>query len=75
MNFTKLKTLVYLHELIDKKATDNPKQLAKKLGVCERIVYNYIEILKDMGAPILYCFATESYCYEHLWQLDKSYPL
>ena len=68
MNFDKLKTLMYLHELISKKATGSPKQLAQKLGVCERTAYNYIEYFRSKGAPVIYCFATENYYYEGGWE-------
>jgi hypothetical protein len=53
-----------LDHLIHIKATGTPKQLADKLNICERGVRGYISILKDLGAPIIYCRKRNSYCYQ-----------
>jgi predicted DNA-binding transcriptional regulator YafY len=53
-----------LDQLIRTKATGTPKRLSKKIGVSERTVYKYIQILEDLGAPITYCKSRESYIYE-----------
>ena len=45
--------------------TGSPKQLASKLAITERSVYNYIAFMrKDMKAPITYDFQRLSYVYE-----------
>lgn len=62
--------LQYLDELIRKKATGNPKQLAKKFNVSERTIYDYIKILKDLGADICYCNIAESYIYKIYGKFD-----
>ncbi|MBW3466949.1 helix-turn-helix domain-containing protein [Arthrospiribacter ruber] len=54
----------YLDELIRKKATGPPKQLARRFGVSERTVYEYINVLRDLGAEISYCNTSESYYYK-----------
>jgi predicted DNA-binding transcriptional regulator YafY len=51
--------------MIRTKSTGNPKRLSKKLGVSERTIYEYIDILKTLGAPIAYCKTRESYYYEN----------
>ncbi len=60
----KLKLLDRVHQLIRRKATGTPKQLAKRLDMSERCLYNIISLLKEMGGPIYYCSAKQSYCYE-----------
>jgi predicted DNA-binding transcriptional regulator YafY len=71
MNLSKLETLKHLHQLIKNKRTGSPNQLAQKLGVCKRTAQNYLEELKNLGAPIKYCYWSASYCYTATWQ----YPI
>lgn len=54
-----------LDHLIRTKATGTPKKLSQKMGVSERTVYEYIDVLKSLGAPISYCRIRESYFYEN----------
>jgi predicted DNA-binding transcriptional regulator YafY len=68
MTTDKLTTLIYLHELIAKKATGSPAKLAKALDISERTAYNYLHELKKMGAPIAYCHSSESYAYTKDWK-------
>ncbi|MBC8032700.1 MAG: HTH domain-containing protein [Chitinophagaceae bacterium] len=53
-----------IDQLIRIKGTGTPSQLAKRLGFSERTVYDYINTMKDMGAPIKYCNFRQSYYYE-----------
>jgi biotin operon repressor len=70
MNVIDLKTEIdRLDKLIKLKATGSPKELAKKLGTTERTVYRIIKQLKEMGCPIFYDKARESYCYEKQGEL------
>jgi len=55
--------LEYLDYLIKRKATGNPKELAHKLNISERGVYNYIGLLKELGASIKFCRKRNSYHY------------
>lgn len=50
--------------LIRTKATGTPKQLAAKLKLSERCVRNYINILRELGAPITYCRKRGCYYYQ-----------
>lgn len=43
---------MHLHELIARRATGTPEQLAQTLGVSERTARSYLEQLKLMGATI-----------------------
>jgi predicted DNA-binding transcriptional regulator YafY len=55
--------LDYLHSLIKRRATGAPEQLAKKLNVSERTTFEYIEILRSLGADIKYSRDRQSYYY------------
>lgn len=59
-----------LDNLIRRKSTGSPSQLAQRLGVSEATIYRYIQELKDMGAPIKYCRERQSYRYESEFQLE-----
>ena len=51
-----------LIEAIHAGETGTPKELSSKLGVSERMVYNYLDVLKnEFGAPIRYSRAMKSY--------------
>jgi predicted DNA-binding transcriptional regulator YafY len=50
--------------LIRLKATGSPIALSSKLGISERCLYNYIRLLKDMGAPIRFCRYRNTYYYD-----------
>jgi biotin operon repressor len=46
-----------LHRLVDlirRKATGCPKELAQRLDVSERTVFNLLDCLRDLGAPVQY---------------------
>ena len=51
--------------LIRRKGTGTPADLARKLNVSERTVYNLIDLMIRMGAPIYYCNERKSFCYEY----------
>lgn len=52
-----------LDGLIRRKATGKPSELARRLNVCERKVYQLIDTLRNLGAPVEYCPHRESYYY------------
>ena len=55
--------LEYLDYLIRTKATGSPRVLAQKLNISRRTVFEYIEILKSLEAPIVYDRHNETYYY------------
>ncbi len=59
-----IQQLERLDQLIRLKATGSPKDLAEKLEVSERSVYNFMEVMRCLGADIKYCSQRNSYCYE-----------
>ena len=53
-----------LDHLVSIKGTGSPKELAKPLNISERSIYEYIELLRELGAPIRYSKLRRSYYYE-----------
>ncbi len=61
MNIQKMKHFIYL---VQKERTGNPLEAARKLEVSERMIYNYVAILKkEFNAPIDYNRIKKSYCF------------
>ena len=58
--------LEYLNDLIRKKATGSPRTLAIKMNISVRTVYEYIDILRSLGAPISYSKNRETYYYSEI---------
>lgn len=54
-----------LHQLIKLKSTGSAKQCASKLEISERQLYNTLELMKALGAPIYFDISVGSYCYEY----------
>lgn len=52
-----------IDRLIRIKGTGSPRCFAKKLGISERTLYEYLSFMKDLGAPIGYNKFRESYYY------------
>ena len=46
------------------KGTGSPKDFAKRVNISERMIYVYLNLFKDMGAPIKYCKIKKTYYYE-----------
>ena len=58
-----LERLQQLHQLIEQEVTGAPKELAGRLHVSERLVYNLLDQLKDYKADICYCRGRKTYYY------------
>ncbi len=59
-----LDNLQRLVEAIEQKSTGNAREIAKMLNVSERMVYNYLDVLKnEFGAPIKYNRSMKSYIF------------
>ncbi len=59
-----IRIIIRIDNLIIKEMTGSPKQLASKLAITERSVYNYIAFMKsELKAPIVYNFQRLSYVY------------
>lgn len=59
-----LQLLDRLDQLIRLKATGTPDELADRLGVSRRTVYNLIQMLNDLGAEISYNKCRGSFQYD-----------
>ena len=60
-----LERLQRLHQLVNKKATGTPQQLANRLNLSKRRIYQLIQLLKELDAPIYFDRNRNSYCYEY----------
>lgn len=59
-----LHRLIRLDYLIHLKATGTPANCAHKIGISERSLYDYLKILKEMGAPIKFSRNRGTYYYD-----------
>jgi hypothetical protein len=67
MNISKIKNLIHL---IEKERTGTPKELAKRLELSERMVYNFVGILrKALNAPVGYNRFRQTYQFQEPGQL------
>lgn len=61
MNIVKIK---YFIHLIEKERTGSAKVAAEKVGVSERMIFNYVNILKnELNAPINYSREKQSFVF------------
>jgi len=65
--------LLYIDELIRKRSTGSPSQLANRLDISVRMVYEIIkELREDLQAPISYDHANGTYYYEREFRMSFS---
>ena len=53
----------WIDHLIRIKGTGTPSELADKIGMSERSTYEYIRLMKEFGAPVVYSRQRKSYYY------------
>ena len=76
MNYIKqIERLQFLNKLIIQKKTGSPVELAERLRLSKRQIYNLIDELKDLGVPIFYCKKLKSYCYKESFKLNIQFSL
>lgn len=56
--------LKHIDNFIRIKGTGTPDQLAHRLGISRRSLFDYLNLMKEYGAPIKYCSQRQSYYYE-----------
>lgn len=61
----KVNQLQRADQLIRMKATGTPEQLASRLEISKRTVFELIAFMKRLNAPIFYCHRRRSYCYKY----------
>lgn len=59
----KLQVIERVDALIKRKATGTAEDLAARLGVSRRCVYDIIKVMKDLDAPIEYCQTRKTFYY------------
>jgi len=68
---TKLRMFDRIDQLIRLRSTGSPKELANKLGVSERKLYDLLnEMKKDFNCPLKYCYDSNSYVYTKQGKLE-----
>lgn len=67
-----LERLQQIHSLIEVERTGSPLELARRMHISERLVYNLIEQLRDFKAAICYDRSRKTYYYNDDFQLQVS---
>ncbi|MHA8053345.1 hypothetical protein [Aquirufa sp. Wall-65K1] len=65
-----LERLHRIHRLIQHESTGSAASLAEHLQMSPRQLNSYLEVLKDMGAPITFCAFSKSYKYSSPVKFD-----
>ncbi|GGB05962.1 HTH domain-containing protein [Puia dinghuensis] len=68
-----LNLLLRLDQFIRLKGTGSPPEFARKMGISERSLYEYLKVLKELGAPIRFSRQDHSYYYEIEGQFHISF--
>jgi predicted DNA-binding transcriptional regulator YafY len=64
MTIDALNRMQRIDYLIRIKGTGTPSQLAYRLGMSKRSVFDYLNLMKEFGAPIKFCPSRKSYYYD-----------
>jgi len=52
--------------LIKRKSTGTPHEFARRMDLSESALYEYLVVLKQLGAPVKYCRRRRSYYYSEV---------
>jgi len=72
---TQLERLKKMNRLIKTEHTGKPEEFARQLGVCQSHLFNLIDDLKIMGAPIRYSRTRQTYFYAKDFEIKLQYSL
>jgi len=61
----KVQVIERVDRLIKLKSTGTAEDLSKRLCISRRSVYNIIELMRNMGAPVEYCLIRRTYYYSY----------
>jgi len=76
MNFIKqIERIKRMHILISSEKTGTPFVFAKKLSLSRSQLYNELEMIKELDAPVKYCKKRESFYYESSFELILNFSL
>jgi predicted DNA-binding transcriptional regulator YafY len=53
-----------IDQIISNKSSGTPAQLAERLDISESTLYEFIAVMKELGAPIQYDKVNQRYFYE-----------
>ena len=73
--FNYLDRIKRIDQLVKMQATGTPKDLAAKLKISKSTVFEYINVMKAMNAPIEYNSYTETYYYKEKGKFELGYKL
>ncbi|MBN1414508.1 MAG: hypothetical protein JW973_05365 [Bacteroidales bacterium] len=62
-----------IDHFIQKRSTGTPKELAKRVSISERALYETLSLMKDYGADINYNSFLRSYCYENEGEFEVKF--
>jgi predicted DNA-binding transcriptional regulator YafY len=62
-----------IDEIIQNKSSGTPAQLAEKLDISESTLYEFIAVMKELGAPIQYDRFAQRYYYEEPGRFNISF--
>ncbi len=66
----RLRLIDRAHSMIKRKGTGPPSEFAERLGISERSLYNLLDLMRRMDAPIEYNNFRQSYYYEEEVELN-----
>lgn len=75
MIYKQLNRLQQIDQLIRQRRTGNAKELAQKLRISRRLVYYWLDELKDMGLEISYNRLAKSFVYQKPYQINVSFEI
>jgi predicted DNA-binding transcriptional regulator YafY len=58
-----IRVLKRMDRMIRSRSTGTPEDFARRIAISERTLYNYLNAMKELGAPIRYSRYSESYIY------------
>ena len=58
-------------QLIRLQSTGSSEELAYKLGISKRIVFDLFNMMRELGAEIYYSDTKRSYCYESRMKFER----
>lgn len=73
--FEVMERLQLLHKLVDARKTGTPEELAKRLGIKKRMLYEMIDELKARDLPISYSRADKTFYYTQTVNFKLDYKI
>ncbi|MBK7107400.1 MAG: hypothetical protein IPH62_19205 [Ignavibacteriae bacterium] len=74
-NIENLERIKKINKLIKNQQTGNSNDFALKLNICRRQLFNIIEYLRAIGAPIKYNKKMETFYYDNDFNLEIKYSV